>query len=106
VHVRILLTAKDSPTLFDLRCYVRESLVAWVQSESQHSLPRQRVIVGEPPKRQPSRPKAASPAEPPTEGLFTGSLQAVRRADHFTGDTSPMALHDENGDTGEGDPVP
>ncbi|NHA67946.1 mechanosensitive ion channel family protein [Phycicoccus flavus] len=43
VHVRVLVTARDAPTLFDLRCHVREELVAWVRTEDPDGLPRTRV---------------------------------------------------------------
>ncbi len=43
VRVRILVTAADAPTLFDLRCYLREELVAWLHDSSPQSIPRQRV---------------------------------------------------------------
>ncbi|MGY4643211.1 mechanosensitive ion channel family protein [Cellulomonas sp. URHB0016] len=42
VRVRALASAADAPTLFDLRCYVREGLVAWLQSEAPEGLPRTR----------------------------------------------------------------
>ena len=42
VRVRALASAADAPTLFDLRCYVREGLVAWLQSEHPEALPRTR----------------------------------------------------------------
>ena len=47
VRVRALVTAVDAGTLFDLRCLVRENLVAWVHEQG-HSLPRQRVEVRDP----------------------------------------------------------
>jgi small-conductance mechanosensitive channel len=43
VRVRILLTAVDAPTLFDLRCHVREALVRWLRDQAADALPRQRV---------------------------------------------------------------
>ena len=45
VRVRILLTAVDAPTLFDLRCHVREELVRWLRDTAPQGLPRQRVRV-------------------------------------------------------------
>lgn len=48
VHVRILVSAIDAPTLFDLRCLVREEMVTWLQQNQPAGLPRQRVqLVGE-----------------------------------------------------------
>ena len=43
VRIRVLVTAKDAPTLFDLRCYVREGLVSWLHESDPIALPRQRV---------------------------------------------------------------
>ena len=43
VRLRALASAADAPTLFDLRCYVREGLVAWLQEQRLHALPRTRV---------------------------------------------------------------
>ena len=42
VRVRALASAADAPTLFDLRCAVREGLVAWLQREHPGALPRTR----------------------------------------------------------------
>lgn len=44
VRVRVLVTGVDAPTLFDLRCYVRERLVAWARDHgAAEALPRRRV---------------------------------------------------------------
>jgi small-conductance mechanosensitive channel len=43
VRVRVLVSAVDAPTLFDLRCFVREGLVEWLQTEAPHALPRTRL---------------------------------------------------------------
>ncbi|WP_328799005.1 mechanosensitive ion channel domain-containing protein [Puerhibacterium puerhi] len=43
VRVRVLVSAADAPTLFDLRCFVREGLVEWLQREAPHALPRTRL---------------------------------------------------------------
>ena len=46
VRVRVLVTAVDAPTLFDLRCHVREQLVDWAWARSgAAALPRRRVEV-------------------------------------------------------------
>jgi len=54
VRVRVLVTATDAGRLFDLRCFVREGLVTWLQSHHEAALPRQRVTLDE-------RPPAAVP---------------------------------------------
>ncbi len=46
VRLRALASAVDAPTLFDLRCYVREGLVAWLQSAAPQGLPRTRIETG------------------------------------------------------------
>ncbi|MBS43334.1 MAG: mechanosensitive ion channel protein MscS [Nocardioides sp.] len=43
IHVRILVTAVDAPTLYDLRCHVRERVVEWVRTEDPAGLPRLRL---------------------------------------------------------------
>jgi small-conductance mechanosensitive channel len=43
VRVRALVSAPDAPTLWDLRCYVREGLVEWLQREAPDALPRTRL---------------------------------------------------------------
>lgn len=88
VHVRILATAKDAPTLWDLRCYVREAMVLWVQNEMPDAAPAQRIVMADPSttadaKAKPRGKKAAEPEHASDEGLFTGSIQAVERASLF-----------------------
>jgi small-conductance mechanosensitive channel len=48
VRVRILVTAPDAGGLFDLRCYVREEMVDWLQRTHPDALPVQRVQLAEP----------------------------------------------------------
>lgn len=79
VRVRILVTAKDAPTLFDLRCVVREAMVAWVQRNAPDALPVQRVVLADPAEGRPEDPTPTGEA-----GLFTGSAAAEARASSFT----------------------
>ncbi|RIV88455.1 mechanosensitive ion channel family protein [Aurantiacibacter xanthus] len=44
IEVRLLMTAKDSPTLYDLRCDIREALIQWLAAEMPEALVRSRVI--------------------------------------------------------------
>jgi small-conductance mechanosensitive channel len=46
IEVRALMSADDAGTAFDLRCEVRERLVAWLQREHPESLPQLRTDVG------------------------------------------------------------
>lgn len=43
VELRVLVSARNAGLLFDLRCDVREGLVAWLQDEFPEALPRQRA---------------------------------------------------------------
>lgn len=68
VRVRALASAVDAPTLFDLRCYVREGLVAWLQREAPQGLPRTRWEGGEPAARPSGVPTPAGTRAPTPEG--------------------------------------
>ncbi|NYI42077.1 mechanosensitive ion channel family protein [Demequina lutea] len=110
VHVRILATAKDAPSLWDLRCYVREAMLLWIQSESPDAAPAQRILMADASDgadAEPARPKPRAKKTPVPEhvsdaGLFTGSIQAVERASLFmhgqpredVGDDDPAWQHD------------
>jgi hypothetical protein len=82
VRIRILVTAIDAPTLFDLRCFVREDMIEWLHTHDPAALPRTRIQTVEEQAR--IRPQAP---EPPTDqvGLFHGTPKAEERASHFTG---------------------
>ncbi len=116
VRVRILVTAKDSAVLFDLRCLVREAMVTWVQQSMPSALPLQRVMMtaGAPSAEAGSPASAAAspsgatpdgaPASDPTpthDGLFTGSEAAERRANTFT--RSVPVITPESGEERGGD---
>ena len=77
VRVRILVTAVDAPTLFDLRCYIREEMVEWIQAQGA-GLPRQRIELVE----AAASPRQRTKTEP--IGLFTGTIDAEERAAQFT----------------------
>jgi small-conductance mechanosensitive channel len=91
VRVRILVTAKDAPTLFDLRCLVREAMVLWVQQTMPAALPVQRVLLTDP---EPASTHDTD-AAPASDGLFTGSIEAEQRASTFTGTIETVAIMPE-----------
>ena len=43
IRIRALVSAKDAPTVTDLKYYVRENLVDWVQTNAPYAVPRQRM---------------------------------------------------------------
>ena len=87
VRVRVLVSAKDGPTLFDLRCHVREGLVVWLQRAHPTALPKVRNegVAGFEPAARPVAGPHAPGAPAPQEGLFTGSDEARERSRAFTG---------------------
>lgn len=120
VRVRALASAVDAPTLFDLRCYVREGLVAWLQQSAPHGVPRTRLeTVQDAPGARSGRPAAGAPerrsARPTgdslTQGqpgdtqrlqltqsdarLFTGSIDALERSRAFSGPGSEVIAERE-----------
>jgi small-conductance mechanosensitive channel len=82
VRVRILVTAVDAPTLFDLRCFVREEMIAWLYRSSPQSIPRTRVRMVDEEKDVSHLPKAG---DRDASGLFHGDSDAEGRASLFTG---------------------
>lgn len=45
MQIRVLVSARNSGEAFDLRCELREGLIAYIQKEFPHSLPRTRALV-------------------------------------------------------------
>jgi len=72
----------DAPTLFDLRCHVREQLIEWLHEGDATALPRTRF---QPVEETPRRPSSTVPVAPGPIGLFTGTPEAEERASQFTG---------------------
>ena len=126
VRVRALASAADAPTLFDLRCALREGLVDWLRREHPEALPRTRLEqVG-------GAPEAAG-VDGPSDGLssangtgdlsrpadvrdqtvrldtardlrvFTGSVWAVERSQAFTGPSAEVVAERERAAAKRGD---
>lgn len=47
IVIRVLVSAQDAPSSFDLRCHIREQLVAFVRDEYPQSLPQTRLMLAE-----------------------------------------------------------
>ncbi|WP_374470217.1 mechanosensitive ion channel family protein [Phenylobacterium sp.] len=68
MELRCLVSAAASGPLFDLRCEVREKMIAWLQAEHPYALPRERQVLhrGEDwGREEEARPRGASAPEPP-----------------------------------------
>jgi len=120
VRLRALASAVDAPTLFDLRCYLREGLVSYLQRTAPQALPRTRVettqgaplpAVEAAPARRP-RTGAHAVVEPPAETgqldarLFTGSVEAMQRAGSFAGPGEDVIAEREEHAAGSRDAEP
>jgi small-conductance mechanosensitive channel len=83
VRVRILVSAADAGSLFDLRNYVREQLVEWVQLESPGAMPRTRVVMVDRASAEDAAP-AVDPADQSAKRqLFSGTPEAQQRAEQM-----------------------
>lgn len=98
VRVRVLASAKDAPTLFDLRCYVREGLVGWLQREAPEGLPRTRWEGRGPVEGAAARrgavERGADVRDPDRHGVAPGAATERPADDHVgagTGGSGPTA---------------
>lgn len=57
--IRLLMTAQNSPTAWDLRCHVREKMIAFIQQNYPQSLPHVRATLAEPVAEKPIEQKSA-----------------------------------------------
>lgn len=48
LELRLLMSAKDGPSLFDLRCAIREEMLEWIRREMPEALARRRQMQVEP----------------------------------------------------------
>lgn len=59
IQVRCLVSARNAPTAFDLRCEVREKMIAFLQAELPHALPRDRLNLADGGPKGPGNPLSA-----------------------------------------------
>ncbi len=93
IKVRALVSAADAGSLWDLRCLVREHLVAWVRDQRPTALPRIRAEVGDaagPLPWQVVQPRRATRRRPDTgvpddARVFGGSDDGEARREVFGG---------------------
>ena len=45
IELRCLMSARDSPSAFDLRCFVREEMIEFIQTNYPETLPKTRVLM-------------------------------------------------------------
>ncbi|MFI7607235.1 mechanosensitive ion channel family protein [Micromonospora sp. NPDC049366] len=97
VRIRALVSAADAGSLWDLRCLVREHLVAWVRDQRPVAMPRVRTELGDADSRLPwqwVQPRRATPRltdgdVPDDARLFGGSDDGDARSEAFVGPDEP-----------------
>nr|WP_239129524.1 mechanosensitive ion channel domain-containing protein [Actinoplanes nipponensis] len=92
IRLRALVSAHDAGSLWDLRCLVRERLVAWVFEHRRDALPRLRADVapGEHAPVPPAAPGPAGAAGPDEDSrVFSGAGDGDERAVAFSGPDEP-----------------
>ncbi|AFM19806.1 small-conductance mechanosensitive channel [Mycolicibacterium chubuense NBB4] len=83
VRVRMLVSASNAGQLFDLRCDVREGMVAWLQRTNPGALPRRRIEHQTEGERELESAIAYIGRPQADSGLFSGSADAERRSRTF-----------------------
>jgi small-conductance mechanosensitive channel len=90
IRLRALVSASDAAALWDLRCLVRERLVAYVWEHQQGSLPRVRGELD----RADRQPAASRPAPEPEASadarVFSGGNDGQERGAVFVGPEGPL----------------
>ncbi|CUU54046.1 Small-conductance mechanosensitive channel [Parafrankia irregularis] len=84
VRIRVLVSGKDGPTTFDLRCHVREALVDWLRRNHVPALPRTRVEIDRTPSPDRVKLEKEQPELLADARLFTGSAEAEERSRAFS----------------------
>ncbi|MFC7533622.1 mechanosensitive ion channel family protein [Actinoplanes sp. GCM10030250] len=95
VRLRALVSANDAAALWDLRCLVRERLVAWVWQNERAALPRMRAEVESPgPVRRAERPvqRVGLGASRDDSRVFSGDGDGDARGVAFGGPSSGAAF--------------
>ena len=92
IRLRALVSAADAPSLWDLRCLVRERLVGWVWEHRREALPRMRNEVGSSHETDAAlRPLTHHPEhDSPGDGrVFSGGDDGEARGAAFAGPEEP-----------------
>ncbi|MEV5766283.1 mechanosensitive ion channel family protein [Micromonospora sp. NPDC052213] len=97
IKVRALVSAADAGSLWDLRCLVREHLVAWIRDQRPTAMPRMRTEIGDAESNlpwqwvRPRRPvrRLADGEVPDDARVFGGSDDGDARSEAFVGPDEP-----------------
>ncbi|MGI8636280.1 MAG: hypothetical protein ACR2KZ_12845 [Segetibacter sp.] len=73
VEVRLLVSASNSGRLFDLRCYIRENMISFIQKNYPEALPKARAIISSDDARLKNGVESVAPPELVKNDLRTDS---------------------------------
>jgi small-conductance mechanosensitive channel len=85
VRLRALTSAADAPTLWDLRCQVREHLVSWVRHRYPQALPTMRTEIAYRTRQRPDGGVDGRSHPDDDARVFSGSYDGEARASAFAG---------------------
>jgi small-conductance mechanosensitive channel len=94
--VRVLASAVDAPTAWDLRCEIREALLTFLQENHPEALPVQRVLLDP----QPAQPSSEPEPNPPPANRDTDPAQTALPVHPNLGAISPAGRTDRDDGTG------
>ncbi|WP_413204559.1 mechanosensitive ion channel family protein [Rhodospirillum sp. A1_3_36] len=91
VQLRALMSAKNSPVAWDLRCEIREKMITWLQSDYPEALPRLRaqMVDTRPDHETPSPAQPAQPGDVVSAG--DAGLRQSFKTEHLSNE-SPVGL--------------
>ncbi len=93
-QVRLLVSARNSGELFDLRCAVRERMIDFLNAQHPQSLPRLRMDLGRSEVHPAPDPQDSPPAPPRIEGKTSSpGAESVSRADLAARHAQEQAPH-------------
>jgi small-conductance mechanosensitive channel len=85
VRLRALVSANDAPSLWDLRCLVRERLVTFIWAHQRTALPRYRADMADVTRPGPEAPRPAPRPDSDDARFFSGDEDGDERAATFAG---------------------
>ncbi|RYD14382.1 MAG: mechanosensitive ion channel [Lysobacteraceae bacterium] len=99
MQVRLLVSARNSGDLFDLRCAVREGLIAYLQARHPEALPRLRMdLAREAPFAGAAHAQARAPDAPPLSQTCSPGAEDVSAADLAAAQAAESAQADARRD--------
>jgi hypothetical protein len=91
VRLRALVSASDAPSLWDLRCLVRERLVTFIWAHQRDALPRYRADLASGTRPVATAPRSAPRSDSDDSRFYSGEDGEERHA-NFAGPEEPVPV--------------